>query len=243
VTQEGPDCGPEMLTSDFRESVLATVSHVDDEYEFAAVRDPRLFLTTSREPSARLVQFAKELSLVFPNCQRKNRGGHVIGELVDACRSNDITDLVLVYETRGEPDTLVISHLPHGPTAYFGLMNCVFRHDIPNVGTMSLQFPHLVFDNFTTPLGERTMNILKHLFPVPKEDSRRVVTLANRDDFISFRHHMYQRQGKEVVLQEVGPRFEMRLFQIRLGTVENDTADVEWALRPYMNTSKKRNFL
>lgn len=31
-------------------------------------------------------------------------------------------------------------------------------------------------------------NILKYLFPVPKEDTRRVVTFANQDDFISFRY-------------------------------------------------------
>ena len=31
------------------------------------------------------------------------------------------------------------------------------------------------------------MNILKYLFPVPKEDSKRVITMANDDDFISFR--------------------------------------------------------
>ena len=30
-------------------------------------------------------------------------------------------------------------------------------------------------------------NILKYLFPVPKEESKRVVTFANTDDYISFR--------------------------------------------------------
>lgn len=30
-------------------------------------------------------------------------------------------------------------------------------------------------------------NILKYLFPVPKEDSKRVITFANDNDFISFR--------------------------------------------------------
>lgn len=33
----------------------------------------------------------------------------------------------------------------------------------------------------------KVMNILKYLFPVPKEDSKRVVTFANQDDYISFR--------------------------------------------------------
>jgi len=30
-------------------------------------------------------------------------------------------------------------------------------------------------------------SILKYLFPVPKDDSRRVMTFSNEDDFISYR--------------------------------------------------------
>jgi rRNA maturation protein Rpf1 len=37
------------------------------------------------------------------------------------------TDLVIAHEHRGEPDGLVVCHLPHGPTAYFGLSNAVLR--------------------------------------------------------------------------------------------------------------------
>lgn len=53
-------------------------THVDDEYARAAERDPKILITTSRDPSSRLVQFAKELKLVFPNSQRVNRGGQVL---------------------------------------------------------------------------------------------------------------------------------------------------------------------
>ncbi len=52
-------------------------THVDDEYAHAGERDPRILITTSRSPSSRLTQFAKELKLVFPNAQRLNRGGQV----------------------------------------------------------------------------------------------------------------------------------------------------------------------
>ena len=31
------------------------------------------------------------------------------------------------------------------------------------------------------------MNVLKYLFPVPKADSKRVITFANQEDYISFR--------------------------------------------------------
>lgn len=54
---------------------------------------------------------------------------------------------------------------------------------------------------------------------------------------------MYDKEGKRVELSEVGPRFEMQLYQIRLGTLDQDEADVEWALRPYMRTARKRQAL
>jgi U3 small nucleolar ribonucleoprotein protein IMP4 len=36
----------------------------------------------------------------------------------------------MVHEHRGEPDGMVVCHLPYGPTAYFGIFNTVLRHDI-----------------------------------------------------------------------------------------------------------------
>lgn len=54
-------------------------------------------------------------------------------------------------------DGLVVCHLPHGPTASFSLSNTVMRHDLPEVGTMSEAFPHLIFHNFKTNLGLRVM--------------------------------------------------------------------------------------
>ncbi|KAL2898353.1 U3 small nucleolar ribonucleoprotein IMP4 [Bienertia sinuspersici] len=223
-------------------------SVIDDEYAKASEREPKILLTTSRDPSQPLTQFTKELKFVFPNAERMNRGGQIISEIVESCRAREFTDLLLVHEHRGVPDGLIVCHLPYGPTAYFGLHNVVTRHDIKDkdsIGTMPGVYPHLILDNFTTKLGERTSTILKHLFPVPKPDSKRIITFANQSDYISFRHHVYDKQGgpKSIELKEIGPRFELRLYQVKLGTVEQKEAQNEWVLRPYMNTTKKRKFL
>ncbi|CAG8793634.1 13446_t:CDS:2, partial [Acaulospora morrowiae] len=111
-----------------------------------------------------------EIRLVIPNSQRVNRGNYVIKDMVDACRANEVTDLIILHEHRGEPDGMVICHFPYGPTAYFSLHNVVLRHDIQDQGTVSEAYPHLIFNNFTTNLGRRVTSILKYLFPVPKED-------------------------------------------------------------------------
>lgn len=43
------------------------------------------------------------MRLVFPNSHRINRGNYVVKELAEACRANDVTDLVVLHEHRGVP--------------------------------------------------------------------------------------------------------------------------------------------
>ena len=186
------------------------------------------------------------MKLLIPNSVRVNRGNNRVDELMESCKSSEFSDVVIVQETRGEPDGLVVCHLPLGPTAFFTLSSAVLRHDLnPPAAPMSEAYPHLILHNFNTELGQRVGNILKCLFPVPnKADTKRLVTFANNNDFISFRHHMYSKPTHDKVeLHEVGPRFEMRLYQIRLGTLEQKEADNEYVLRPYQNTSSKRQVL
>ena len=214
----------------------------DDEYKNAP--EAKLLLTTSRDPSSRLLQFCKELKLLFPTSSRINRGSQILPDLVELGKTSEFTDIVIVHEHRGEPDGLVISHLPFGPTAYFGISDTVMRHDVKdaNLPKVSEQFPHIICENFTSELGKRTANVLRHLFPRPKEKSKRVVTFANSLDFISVRHHTYDmpKGPKSLSLNEIGPRFELRLYQLKLGTVDQDDADVEWSLRPFMRSAKKQ---
>ena len=65
------------------------------------------------------------------------------------------TDILIFHETSGICDGLIVCHLPYGPTAYFSLSDVIARHDIPksNLANVSEQFPHLMFNNFTTSLG------------------------------------------------------------------------------------------
>lgn len=227
------------------EKTKEQMTHVDDEYGDAGLEDPRVCVTTSRDPSSRLKQFAKEVKLLFPNAERMNRGNSRVEDLIGGCKEAEYTDVVIVQETRGEPDGLVICHLPLGPTAFFTLSGAVLRHDLDGgASPMSESAPHIILNNFNTDLGKRIGNVLKCLYPVPKSDSKRIITFSNDDDFISFRHHMYSKTGKDnVSLYEVGPRFEMRLYQLRLGTLDQKDAENEYVLRPYQNTAVKRQVL
>ena len=227
------------------DNTILPYSVVDDEYSTNKFLEPKILVTTSRTPSQRLMQFMKEIRIIIPNSIRVNRGNTVIKELVKICQDNEFSDLVILHENRGVPDGMIISHMPYGPTLYLGLFNVVLRHDIrEEVDTVSEAYPHLIFDGFNSRLGDRMVEILKNLFPVPKIESQRVLTFVNNDDYISFRHHTFTKNKNSnkdnVELEEVGPRFELRPYQILLGTVDMPEANKEWVLRPYMNTARKK---
>lgn len=76
---------------------------------------------------------------------------------------------------------------------------------------------------------------------MPKPDTRRVITFANSADYISFRHHTYQQPkgSKSITLKEVGPRFELKLYQVKLGTLDQAHAEMEWVVRSYTRSAKK----
>ncbi|KAF2637135.1 Brix-domain-containing protein [Massarina eburnea CBS 473.64] len=224
---------------------------LDDEYsQLSGVVDPRILVTTSRDPSSRLGTFAKEVRLLLPTSIRLNRGNLILSNLVGSAVSSGLSDIILLHEHRGTPTALTISHFPHGPTASFSLHNVVLRADIPNAsrGTVSESYPHLIFDGFTSKRGERVVQILKHLFP-PRDSSNpktgsRVVTFKNIEDTVEVRHHVYVRTGyQSVELAEVGPRMSMKLFEIRAGTLDNKDGDVEWHLNQYTRTGKKKDIL
>eukprot|EP00607_Mallomonas_marina_P001221 CAMPEP_0182431372 /NCGR_PEP_ID=MMETSP1167-20130531/48627_1 /TAXON_ID=2988 /ORGANISM="Mallomonas Sp, Strain CCMP3275" /LENGTH=269 /DNA_ID=CAMNT_0024617635 /DNA_START=22 /DNA_END=828 /DNA_ORIENTATION=+ len=216
------------LEKDIELDINQTEQSIDDEYAKIGLREPKVCVTTSRDPSSRLKQFSKEVKICIPNSQAINRGNYRVEELVDACKKADFSDIIILNETRGQPDAMIVSHLPFGPTAFFTLSNCVLRHDIPECKPASQAYPHLILDNLNTVIGKRIGRILQALYPIPRPESKRVITLANQNDFISFRHHMYSKVKGEPVIEEAGPRFELQPYEVRLGTLDQDHADKEW---------------
>jgi len=69
------------------------------------------------------------------------------------------------------------------------------------------------------------------------------MTFANEDDFISFRHHVFVKIPGDVQLAEVGPRFQMKPYEIKQGTIEQAEAEKEWVLAHYSRTAKKQRLL
>lgn len=52
---------------------------------------PRVVITTSRSPSSKLAEFAKELRHLIPNSTKVNRGNYLFKDMIDACLSKNVS--------------------------------------------------------------------------------------------------------------------------------------------------------
>ena len=69
----------------------------------------------------------------------------------------------------------------------------------------------------------------------------RMIAVLFAQDYISFRHHTYEQPKgiKSMQLTEVGPRFEAKVYQVKLGTLDQQHAENEWVVHAYTRSAKK----
>jgi ribosome production factor 1 len=212
---------------------------------FAKEVTPKVLVTTSEKPSDALRLTVKEMLRVFPNSEYVSRKKHAIKAMVTAAIGRGFTDLLIFEETAWRTkkgvDSLIHIHLPGGPTAQFRITNLVLPKQIKNHGRSTKHYPELVLNRFDTRLGRTLGRMFAALFPQdPQFLGRRVVTFHNQRDFLFFRHHRYIFESREKVrLQELGPRFTLRLQSLQHGTFDTRFGEFEFVKKTELQPDRK----
>jgi ribosome production factor 1 len=219
----------------------------DDEFApfFREKRNPRLLITTSPKPSHRTLMWIREAKWLFPNSIYRPRQDYTIEEILGYCTNRGFTDVMFVFERMKQPWGLVICHLPHGPTAAFRISNFLPASELEDVGERTKHYPELILKNFDTRLGRRVSRFFEALFPATRDyEGRAVTTFHNQRDFVFIRAHRYIFDDlNEVRIQELGPRFTLRLLFLQHGTFDTQFGEYEWFRKKEMETDKRRWFL
>ncbi|KJE97812.1 hypothetical protein CAOG_09134 [Capsaspora owczarzaki ATCC 30864] len=207
---------------------------------------PKLLITTSIKPVGETFKFVQDLVTAIPNATYVPRQKFDLKQIIEFAKNREFTDVMLINENNKEADGLIITHLPDGPTAHFKLSSIQIAKTIRNHARSSDHRPELVLNNFNTRLGHTVGRMFATLFPHdPEFVGRRVITFHNQRDFIFFRHHRYIfRNAQKVGLQEIGPRFTLKLRSLQKGTFDAKYGEYEWThKRGEMDTSRRRFFL
>lgn len=145
------------------------------------------------------------------------------------------------WKTKKGVDSLIHIHLPGGPTAHFRITNLILPKLIKNHGRPTKHYPELILNRFDTRLGRTMGRMFAALFPQdPQFLGRRVVTFHNQRDFLFFRHHRYIFESREKVrLQELGPRFTLRLQSLQHGTFDSRYGEYEFVKKTELQPDRK----
>ncbi|PYI22156.1 ribosome production factor 1 [Aspergillus japonicus CBS 114.51] len=215
---------------------------------------PKILITTSLNST--LHHEAELLTDLFPNSHYVRRTRHrfahqfSIREIAKFASNRNYTALVILREDQKKPTGLDIVHLPTGPMFHFSMSNWVEGKRIPGHGNATDHFPELILNNFRTPLGLLTAHLFRTLFPAqPEVQGRQVVTVLNSRDYLFFRRHRYvfrekretekavvgadgkEMKGAEGIragMQELGPRFTLKLRRIDKGIQRASGQEWEW---------------
>ena len=220
-----------------------------DEDEFAAFfrgnKEPKLMITTMKKPSARVRAFLKCILKVIPNTFYFKRLGYNISSIVRYASNYDFTGILVLQEKSAQPIGIYCCHLPYGPTFFYRLTNMKLPQEIPGAVDSTDNNPELIFNNFDSWYGQRSMRQLTSLFPRQQQlQYRRCITFHNMRDYVFFRHHRYDFKDnlERVAIKEIGPRFTLKLRWIQKGTFSTK-GKYEFMWRADMQINRKLFFM
>lgn len=178
-----------------------------------------------------------------------------VKKILKQAKDNQYTSVMVISEDEKIISSMKIYCLPNGPAAFFRLSMVKLRMEhknTKNVTEVENVKPQVALMNFKTMMGMRLSRILLSLFPVSSardaKEHQRNVTFKNQRDFIFFRHYRHKKRdtapGKteRMALNEIGPRFTMRLEHIHKDLL-NTNAEYEYLYDRRENIANRRQFV
>ena len=222
---------------------------------FKPPKKPKILVTTSlngtvHKEAEMLTEFLPNSHYIPRQRHRYNSHHYSVREIAKFCVNREYTALVIMGEDKKRPTSLTVVHLPEGPTFHFSISNWIEGKRLPGHGNPTEHYPELILNNFRTPLGLLTAHLFRALFPPqPELVGRQVVTLHNQRDYIFVRRHRYVFRDKRATekqvlgadgkpikgaedlkagLQELGPRFTLKLRRVDKGIQRGSGQEWEW---------------
>lgn len=156
----------ETIITEVDDEILGEQSLDEFSKYFNRETTPKILMTTNRRPKGKLFDFMKEIKTAFPNTEYYERKNFEVKKIIEWAKERGFTDLMLWYEKHGKPHSLIMSHLPEGPTATFRVSGVRLRSMIRDHGAAPGDVhPELILNNFDTMLGHRIGRMLASLFP------------------------------------------------------------------------------
>jgi len=150
---------------------VAKDESMDEFRKYFDGEQPKTIITTNNRPSKALIDFVRTLLMLLPGSYYYARRQFDIKDICEWSAEKGFTNLIIVGQGlqlgghRKLPCSLILIHLPEGPTMHFRLSSIKLPDQIRNHARTSKHKPELILNNFTTRLGMRVSRGMQALFP------------------------------------------------------------------------------
>ena len=171
--------------------------------------------TTSINPSRTIFFVLHDIKSIFPNSIYMKRKNFKIRQIITYLKQKKIENLVVIMENFKKTIQLWHIDLNDNFLAKYCLISIILKNNIQKSGKISSHNPELLFDNFKGTIGKVLGFMLKKFFfAFPNFEGRQILSFYKRKNFLFIRYYRYifSTFGKDVKLQEIGPRVTIKFL-------------------------------
>jgi len=183
-------------------------------------------ITTSIKASKTVYFVLNDLKNIFPNSIYFKRKNYKIRQIVSYLKRQDTKNLILLVEDFEKTIQWWHFDLENNFLVKYNIISIILRTNIDKCGKISTHKPELLFDEFKGNVNWVIGTMMRRFFDgLPDFKGRQVLSFYKRKEFIFIRYHRYifSVTGKDVKLQELGPKLSLKFENFFKSTIFLDT--------------------
>ena len=169
--------------------------------------------TTSIRPTKKIFFILSDLICLFPYSIYLKRKRYKLRQILSYLRIKKIKNLVILTDNFEKTIQLWHIDLDNNFVASYDMLSIILKNNIEKCGKVSTHKPELLFENFNCKISWVLGTMFKRFFKdLPDFKGRQILSFHKRKSFlfIRFYRYIFSKTGKDVKLQELGPRVTLK---------------------------------
>jgi rRNA maturation protein Rpf1 len=175
-------------------------------------------IVTTKNPSKKILLIIKNFLYFLPDSIFFKRKKLNLMQILCYFKLNFFENFLFIKEEKKKGSVLLWHvNLKLKVSIFYQIFDFLPMENTNNIFYSSNNKPEIILKNFRGNRGKAVAFMLRSLFPIhPNFKSRQVVSLVFYESYILFRffRYIFSASGKDVKLQDIGPRFTLYFYKI-----------------------------
>jgi ribosome production factor 1 len=174
-------------------------------------------ITTSIKPNKKTLYLIQDILNIIPNSIFFKRKNYKFRKILLFFKKKGVKNFLVFVEKKKILCELWQINIENKLFAQFKIKLAILKRNLENKGLKTNHIPELMLHNFESKVGHILSFFFLNLFQnVPHFTGRQIISfyLIKNQIFIRYYRYLFSASGKDVRIQEIGPRINLELVKI-----------------------------